>query len=201
MAAVDSQSWQTVGADACLIMAADRVRGLAGLLRAVTVYTDDPALSQRLAEETAKILPLPVAGTLADGVYKHVLGAKLSASGLKDLFFPILLGGLVIFGTMLGSVADREKEIYTFSALGLAPTHVAGLFFAEAMVYSVIGGLGGYLLAQATTKVLSFLAVYGLVRVPEDELLVDQRYRDDPAGDGHGIGVRAVPGVQGIQER
>ena len=96
-----------------------------------------------------------------------MLGAKLSASGLKDLFFPILLGGLVIFGTMLGSVADREGEIYTFSALGLAPTHVAGLFFAEAMVYSVIGGLGGYLLAQATTKVLLFLAVYGLVRVPE----------------------------------
>jgi len=68
---------------------------------------------------------------------------------------------------MLGSVADREKEIYTFSALGLAPPHVAGLFFAEAMVYSVIGGLGGYMLAQGSLKILSVLAGYGLVRVPE----------------------------------
>jgi hypothetical protein len=68
---------------------------------------------------------------------------------------------------MLGSVADREKEIYTFSALGLAPPHVASLFFAEAMVYSVIGGMGGYLIAQGTMKILTMLATYGWVRVPE----------------------------------
>ena len=92
---------------------------------------------------------------------------KLKANGAADLFFPLLLGGLVIFGAMLGSVADREKEIYSFSALGLAPPHVAGLFFAEAMVYSVLGGLGGYLVAQGMVKVLTFLAGYGLVRRPE----------------------------------
>jgi len=84
-----------------------------------------------------------------------------------DLLFPVLLGGLVIFGTMLGSVADREKEIYTFSALGLAPPHVASLFFAEAMVYSVLGGMGGYLIAQGTMKILTLLSAYGLVQVPE----------------------------------
>jgi len=96
-----------------------------------------------------------------------VLGTVVEASGAGDLLFPIVLGGLVIFGTMLGSVADREKEIYTFSSLGLAPPHVASLFFAEATVYSVLGGLGGYLLAQASMKVLGWLATYGLVRVPE----------------------------------
>ncbi len=35
------------------------------------------------------------------------------------------------------------------------------------MVYSLLGGMGGYLLAQATMKVLSFLAEYGWVQVPE----------------------------------
>ena len=64
-------------------------------------------------------------------------------------------------------MADRQKEIYTFSALGLAPRHVATLFFAESMVYALIGGLGGYLLAQGTLKVLGVAAEYGLVRVPE----------------------------------
>jgi hypothetical protein len=68
---------------------------------------------------------------------------------------------------MLGSVADREREIYTFSALGLAPKHVATLFFAESLVYSLLGGMGGYLLAQATLKLLTMLAGYGLVVVPE----------------------------------
>ena len=86
---------------------------------------------------------------------------------MGDLFFPVVLGGLVIFGTMLGSVADREREIYTFSALGLSPRHVATLFFAESLVYSLLGGMGGYLLAQATMKILAMLADRGLVVVPE----------------------------------
>ena len=105
--------------------------------------------------------------TRDNGVYRHLLGTVLKASGARDLFFPIVLGGLVIFGTMLGSVADRKKEIYTFSALGLAPRHVATLFFAESMVYALIGGLGGYLLAQGTLKLLGLASEYGLVRVPE----------------------------------
>ncbi|MDD2238139.1 MAG: ABC transporter permease, partial [Kiritimatiellae bacterium] len=108
----------------------------------------------------------PIIATRKDGVYRHILGTVVAASGVGDLLFPVLLGGLVIFGTMLGSVADREKEIYTFSALGLAPPHVASLFFAEAMVYSVIGGLGGYLIAQGSMKILGFLATYGWVQVP-----------------------------------
>ena len=72
-----------------------------------------------------------------------------------------MLGGLIIFATMLGSVSDREKEIYAFSALGLAPPHVAGLFFAEACVYAVVGGMGGYLLGQVVSRGLSFVAAAG----------------------------------------
>jgi ABC-type lipoprotein release transport system permease subunit len=65
----------------------------------------------------------------------------------------VRLGGLVIFGTMLGSVADRENENYPFSSLGLALPHVASLFFAEALVTSVLGGLAGTLLAEGTLAV------------------------------------------------
>jgi hypothetical protein len=35
------------------------------------------------------------------------------------------------------------------------------------MVYSVIGGLGGYLIAQGTMKILAVAASYGLLQVPE----------------------------------
>jgi len=42
-------------------------------------------------------------------------------SGFGDVLVPLLLGGFIVFSTMLGSIIDREKEIYTFSALGLAP--------------------------------------------------------------------------------
>ncbi len=164
---IEQKTWKTIPVDACAIVSANTAKDLHARLRAIVLYTEDPKMAASVAEEIARFMPVPIAATLPDGVYLHVLGATLSASGVKDLFFPILLGGLVIFGTMLGSVADREKEVYTFSALGLAPPHVAGLFFAEAMVYSVIGGLSGYLLAQALMKVLDYLASHGLVQVPE----------------------------------
>jgi hypothetical protein len=64
---------------------------------------------------------------------------------------------------MLGSVIDREGEIRTFSALGLAPRSIAMLFFVEAGIYAVIGGFGGYLLGQAVSRLLELLASWGLV--------------------------------------
>ena len=112
-------------------------------------YTDDFKTAIETAEKLARIMASPIPATRENGVYRHLLGTVLKASGAKDLFFPVVLGGLVIFGTMLGSVADRQKEIYTFSALGLAPKHVATLFFAESMVYALIGGLGGTCLPKA----------------------------------------------------
>ncbi|NLX05287.1 MAG: hypothetical protein GXY33_09100 [Phycisphaerae bacterium] len=161
------QNWSTLPIDSVVITGNAAAMRMGASLRAISLYTANPKAAIEAAEDLARIMPIPVSATRQDGVYRHLLGPVVEASGAKDLLFPILLGGLVIFGTMLGSVADREKEIYTFSALGLAPPHVAGLFFAEAMVYSVIGGLGGYMLAQGSLKILSVLAGYGLVRVPE----------------------------------
>jgi hypothetical protein len=116
---------------------------------------------------SASTLGAPITATLGDRVYSLTFGTTLRASGFKDLVFPIVLASLVIFGTMLGSVADREKEVYTFSALGLAPVHVGGLFFAEAMIYAIVGGMGGYLLAQVSMPLFGFLAELGWLQVPD----------------------------------
>lgn len=162
-----SQNWETIGPDSLVIVSDTVARSLFAKLRAITLYTDESSDAERLADDAARMFGTPIAATREDGVYWHRFGNVLAASGVKDLMLPILLGGLVVFGTMLGSVADREKEIYTFSALGLAPPHVASLFFAEALVFSVIGGLGGYLTAQAILEGLKVLAAYGLATVPE----------------------------------
>jgi hypothetical protein len=161
------RSWTSISSDSVVVVSAGTSVKLGAQIQAVTLYVKDDASAIRVAEDMARMLPMPVAATRPEGVFLHVLGTVLAASGIKDLFFPVLLGGLVIFGTMLGSVSDREREIYTFSALGLAPRHVATLFLAESIVYSLIGGLGGYLLAQSVLKVLSVMAEYGWVRVPE----------------------------------
>ena len=164
----EQAKWTSLPVDSIVITSTENVRRLGGKPHLIHLYTDDVQAAGTIAEDFARMLDRhPVLATRLDGVYRHVQGTVMAASGVGDLFFPILLGGLVIFGTMLGSVADREKEIYTFSALGLAPPHVASLFFSEALVYSVIGGLGGYLIAQGAMKVLSFLAAFGWIRTPE----------------------------------
>ncbi|HEX2949317.1 MAG TPA: FtsX-like permease family protein [Armatimonadota bacterium] len=166
-AAQSKQDWLELPVDKLVVVSSDTAKLIGASLRAITLYTKDTADSVSISENLARMLPLPIVGTRTDGIYTHVLAPKVKATGIKDLIFPILLGGLVIFGTMLGSVADREKEIYTFSALGLAPTHITTLFLAEAMVYSFVGGLGGYLLAQGFMKLMNLLAQYGLVQLPE----------------------------------
>ena len=161
-------NWANLPTDSAVVMSDENCARAGGKVSVIHLYTPDSGTAERIAGEYARMMDrTPIMATRQDGVYRHILGTVMAASGVGDLLFPVLLGALVIFGTMLGSVADREKEIYTFSALGLAPPHVASLFFAEAMVYSVLGGMGGYLIAQGSMKVLTTLAAFGLVQVPE----------------------------------
>ena len=167
-AAKTRQDFVVLPTDSVVIVSSDVARQLGASLREITLYTPDALTAQTIAEDAARILPIPVVATRPDGIATHVLAPTVMAKGVKDLIFPLILGGLVIFGTMLGSVADREKEIYTFSALGLAPAHVAMLFLAEAMIYSSLGGLGGYLLAQGVQKGMTLLLHFGVIgSIPE----------------------------------
>ena len=118
-----------------------------------------PARGARLAE----VVPTPVWSRGPEGVERQVLTVLTEVSGGVELAVPLLLGGLIIFGTLLGSISDREREIYTFSALGLSPKHVGVLFFAEAGVYAVIGGVGGQLLAQAVGLGAARLSAAGVL--------------------------------------
>ncbi len=87
----------------------------------------------------------------------------VAGSGLADVLVPLLLGGLIIFSSLMGSIVVREKEIFTYSALGLAPVDVGALFFAESAVYSVVGGMGGYLFSQLVAKLMKWMGSMGWV--------------------------------------
>jgi hypothetical protein len=91
-------------------------------------------------------------GKVRVSVYSSL--GNVSFRGLGHLFVPILIAALIVLNTMMGSVYERFREIGIYSAVGLAPVHVAFLFIAEACVYAVLGTVGGYLIGQATAKVL-----------------------------------------------
>jgi hypothetical protein len=92
---------------------------------------------------------------------------QLSVSGLGAVLVPLILGGLIIFSTMLNSVAERGREIFIYASLGLAPIHVAALFLVEAGIYAVLGGVGGYMAAQLIAAALGVAAGFGLGTQPD----------------------------------
>ena len=134
--------------------------------KGIVLIANNDQDARLIGEEAATLLDEPVirvAGGRADRVFYTT---QLSVTGFRRLIVPLILGGLIIFSTMLASVSDRRREVFTLSALGLAPVHVAILFFAEAAVYSVIGGMAGYLLSQAFGKVVEMMARAGWLVAP-----------------------------------
>jgi hypothetical protein len=84
-----------------------------------------------------------------------------SLAGILALIVPLLIAALTVFNTMRGSVYERRGEIYVYNAVGVAPNHVFFMFIAEACVYAVVGAMCGYVLSQATGRVLTALGMTG----------------------------------------
>lgn len=163
---LDSEVEQNVvrlGAGEISLTSNAMIRALGGEPHIMTVYPADTVNVRELGRTLATIVSSPVWVVSETGVERMVLTHLTQVSGVFAIAIPLFLGGLIIFGTLLGSISDREKEIYTFSALGLGPSHVGMLFFAEAGVYAVVGGMGGQLIAQIVAQIASVLANRGLI--------------------------------------
>ena len=163
---IESAQFVSYNLDKVVMISPQTARLMRGNIRALNIYPEPGRDIQDIAHRVACVTELPTYVGDQGGVYRLIFTSLAQASGWRDLLVPVLLGGLIIFATMLGSVSDREKEIYTFSSLGLAPPHIASLFFAEASMYAVIGGMGGYLLGQVVARVLGWMSNLGWVSVP-----------------------------------
>jgi putative ABC transport system permease protein len=79
----------------------------------------------------------------------------------------VLVGGLVVLVTMMGSVRERTAEIGIFRAIGFRRSHIIQVVLFEALIVSALAGILGYFMGVATTKVVLplFTESYG-VAVP-----------------------------------
>ncbi len=75
---------------------------------------------------------------------------KKFAYGLSGVV--MLVGGLVVLVTMMGSVRERTAEIGIFRAVGFRRSHVIRLILFEAGIVSALAGVLGYLVGIGTTK-------------------------------------------------
>jgi putative ABC transport system permease protein len=67
---------------------------------------------------------------------------KKFSYGLSGLV--VLIGGLVVLVTMMGSVRERTEEIGIFRAIGFRKRHVMRIVFLEAGIVSSLAGVFGY---------------------------------------------------------
>jgi hypothetical protein len=118
-------------------------------LRVAEFRLQDEQQVQRVSEDVTRRFSLATYGGYDDGVRMIVAGNLSSISGASQVAIPLAIAGLIIFNTMMGSIANRKREIHVYTSLGLAPMHVGALFVAEAMTYGLIGTVFGYIAGQA----------------------------------------------------
>lgn len=76
----------------------------------------------------------------------------------------VLIGGLVVLVTLMGSVRERTKEIGIFRAIGFRRRDVMRIVFMEAGIVSLLAGVIGYLIGVgAVTAGLRFLSSSAVV--------------------------------------
>ena len=64
----------------------------------------------------------------------------------------MLVGGLVVLVTMMGSVRERTSEFGIFMAIGFKRSHVMRMVLFEAAVISAMAGIAGYFMGLGATK-------------------------------------------------
>lgn len=160
--ATDSGSYEHLSASEFAIVSASTCRKLyKASLRSVALRLDDAEQVKRVSNELSLRFSLPIFAGLDDGVRMVAANQIASVSGGAQAAIPLIIGGLIIFNTMMGSVAERRRDIHVYTSLGLAPFHVGALFMAEAIVYGLIGSVFGYVAGQGTASLLLKLGMLG----------------------------------------
>jgi putative ABC transport system permease protein len=72
----------------------------------------------------------------------------------------LIIGALVVFTTMLGTVSERRGEIGVFRAIGFRQTHIVRIVLTEAAAVSVVGGLLGWIIGMVAGTLLAPLFVH-----------------------------------------
>ncbi len=96
-----------------LVLPADLVAALPGsqgTLRSIAVQTESLESARKAAEEMANRVAFPI--YFGSPQSTHVIASTaLTPQGPKSLLIMLVIAGLIIFNTMLNSIAERKKEM------------------------------------------------------------------------------------------
>jgi len=131
-----------------------------GQLTYVPVKVDDVARAEETADGISEKWPGVSAQTMTSVIDKLVdLVGIVRAAHMGMSAVALLIGILFILSTMLMAVGERVREIGTMRAIGAHRGFIFRMIVMESLATSLIAGgigcLGGYLLSQGITYVLS----------------------------------------------
>ena len=130
-------------------------------LRSMAVRTETLEAARAVAVEAGQRMAFPAYyGSPETGVQILVFVPFLPESP-RSLWILMVLAGLIIFNTMMSSIAERKNEIYIYTSMGLAPLHIGVLFLAEAVTYGLMGAIFGYVAGQGLATFLGYFGWLG----------------------------------------
>jgi hypothetical protein len=132
-----------------------------GSLRSIATDAADYDQAQDLARKVSRLIAQPVYYGQKGQPVAVIASTPMAPSAPKSIIIPLLIGGLMIFNTMLSSIAERRREVYIYTSIGLAPLHVAVLFLAEAVTYGLMGSVFGYVVGQGVATLLGSMDLLG----------------------------------------
>ena len=158
-----AESMQPAGNDAdryipardLIIVPSEILQDFGGTLRSLGLCCSSPEQASAVAKRLTETIVYPAYYSNRDGGVNVVVSTPLIALPPKNLAIPLIVAALIIFTTMLNSVSERKREIYVYTSLGLAPTHIGALFVAEALTYGLMGSVFGYVAGQGTATLLT----------------------------------------------
>ncbi len=148
-----------------LIMPYRTLLAAGGRLEAVAVRPRQEIDPAAMAADLVDRFGLALFSGEPGGTYLYNADDAIRYSGAPNIVIPLVISVFIVLNTMIGSVYERKREIGIYTSVGLAPSHVAFLFIAEAMAFAVISVVLGYLVAQTSAGLLSGTALWSGITV------------------------------------
>lgn len=148
------QTFSHLDVENIVLMPYETLWSLGGSLQSVALAFHEGSVGEHVTRFLDRLAVTIFVGENSRVTVYSSLAAN-SVGGMGNIVVPVLIAALMVLNTMSGSVHERLKEIGTYSAVGLAPSHIGALFIAEACVYAILGGIAGYVLGQVIVKILA----------------------------------------------
>ncbi|WP_136795570.1 FtsX-like permease family protein [Desulfosediminicola ganghwensis] len=142
------------------IIPANSLLAAGGSLKSIAVKPESGEAIDKLAKELSDRFSLAIFTGENDGVFLYNVSDTINYSGVPNIIVPLLISVLIVLNTMISSVYERKNEIAIYTSVGLAPSHVAFLFVAEAIALAVISVVLGYVIAQVSAFLLSHTTLW-----------------------------------------